>query len=42
LAAIVICGEFVHGIPKAIVLIGLVALLLAICALTGTRPGWRR
>jgi hypothetical protein len=42
LVSIVVCGEFIHGIPKAIVLPGLVVLLLAICFLTGTRPGWRR
>ncbi len=42
LVAIVVCGEFIHGVPKAIVEIGLVVLLIAVCALTGTRPGWRR
>lgn len=42
LVAVVLCGEFIRGIPKAIAIAGLVVLLLAICLLTGTRPGWRR
>jgi hypothetical protein len=42
LVAVVACGEVVHGIPKAIVEVGLIVLLLLVCLLTGTRPGWRR
>ncbi len=42
LAAIVVCGEFVHGIPKAIVEVSLVVVLLLVGLVTGTRPGWRR
>jgi hypothetical protein len=42
LAAIVLCGEFLHGLTKGIVEPVLVVLVIAICALTGVRPDWRR
>ncbi len=42
LVAMVVCGEFIRGIPTAIVEIGLVALLMAVCALPGAWPGRRR
>jgi hypothetical protein len=30
------------GALKVIIVVALVALLLAVCLLTGTKPGWRR
>jgi hypothetical protein len=42
LAAVILGGEFLHGITKLAVLVPLVVVFLAVCALTGTKPGWRR
>ena len=42
LAAIVVCGEFLHGITKGIVEPALVVVLVVVCLLTGGKPGWRR
>jgi hypothetical protein len=41
LAAVILGGEFLHGFTKAAVLIPLVVVFVAVCALTGTKPGWR-
>lgn len=42
LVAIILNGELIHGLLKVWVAIGLIVGLAAVCALTGTKPGWRR
>jgi hypothetical protein len=43
LAAIVASAYLVSdGVLKMIILAALVVLLLVVCLLTGTKPGWRR
>jgi hypothetical protein len=42
LAAIIVGGEFLHGTAKIVAVIVAVLVFLAICAVTGTKPGWRR
>jgi hypothetical protein len=42
LAAIILNGELVHGLLKAWIAVALVVVFIALCVLTGTKPGWRR
>ena len=39
LAAIILGGEFLHGIAKVVAVVAAVLVFLAICAVTGTKPG---